>query len=61
MEEISVKLIFLGDSNVGKTNIINTYLGTNQSTQTTIAPDFHSKIITLENKEVKLQMWDTAG
>lgn len=54
MEEISVKLIFLGDSNVGKTNIINTYLGVNQSTQTTIAPDFHSKIITLENKEVKL-------
>ena len=43
--EISLKIIFLGDSNVGKTNIINTFLNLPSTEQPTIAPDFHSKIL----------------
>uniref|UniRef100_A0A7N2LG94 Uncharacterized protein n=1 Tax=Quercus lobata TaxID=97700 RepID=A0A7N2LG94_QUELO len=56
------KLVFLGDKSVGKTSIItrfmydkfdNTYLAT-------IGIDFLSKTMYLEDRTVRLQLWDTA-
>ena len=57
------KVIFIGESAVGKTNIIskfryNTY---EESYLTTIGLDFHIKTLNIRGKHIKLQIWDTAG
>jgi Ras-related protein Rab-11B len=60
-----LKLIMVGDSGVGKTNIISAF--TNSSFEynlihvPTVGVDFNSKIIQVQNKKIKLQVWDTAG
>ena len=57
------KIVLIGDSGVGKTNILSRYL-TNQfsaSTQPTVGVEFGSKIIKKGEKLIKLQIWDTAG
>ena len=57
------KLVFLGDQFVGKTSIINRFLNNSYDTvyQATIGIDFLSKIYSVDNKSIKLQLWDTAG
>ena len=61
-EEITI--VFVGDSNVGKTSLIERFLN-NTFTDTklcTIDVDFHTKIQSLRNGDlVKLKIWDTAG
>ena len=57
------KVIFIGESAVGKTNIIskfryNTY---EESYLTTIGLDFHVKTLNIRGKQIKLNIWDTAG
>ena len=61
----SIKFILIGDSGVGKTCIINQY--TNQEfkeehiTTITAGGDKQFKEIKVGNKQVKLEIWDTAG
>ena len=57
------KILLLGDSGVGKTNIISRFRdGTfNLSQKATIGIDFATKQITVGGKCIKLQLWDTAG
>lgn len=52
--EEQFKIIFLGDSSVGKTNIIYKYLDIQKETGCTISPEFYSKMIDFEGKEFKL-------
>ena len=57
------KVVFIGESAVGKTNIIskfryNTY---EESYLTTIGLDFHMKTLNIRGKQIKLNIWDTAG
>ena len=61
--DIKLKIMVLGDSMVGKTSIINRYVngGFGERYLCTIGIDFKEKIITKNNREVKLQIWDTAG
>ena len=55
-----LKLIILGDENVGKTTIISKY--TNFDYSNSINFQFYSKIIkNLENKDIKVNIWDTKG
>jgi Ras-related protein Rab-1A len=61
--DFTIKLLMIGDSNVGKTCILTKYV-TNKYTDdfiTTIGIDFHIKRIAVNDKIVKLQLWDTAG
>ena len=61
--EISFKLIFIGDSNVGKTTLINKYIdGTfSEEIPPTIGLENKVKTININGLTAKLQIWDTAG
>jgi small GTP-binding protein len=66
-EEIDVrdifKIVFLGDSGVGKTNIMCRFTTDtfNINSKPTIGVDFGIKTIALGGHIIKLQLWDTAG
>ncbi len=57
------KIIFTGDSGVGKTSIINVLMGQKFSFEyeASIGVDFFSKTIKYKGKIIKLQIWDSAG
>ena len=58
-----VKVVFLGDSGVGKTNIMNRFSSNvfNLNSKPTIGVDFSVKTIKIDGQTVRLQLWDTAG
>ena len=57
------KLILIGDTSVGKTSLLNRF--TERSFHTfynpTIGIDFRVKSLKINNKLIKLQIWDTSG
>lgn len=58
-----IKIILVGDSGVGKTNLLSQF-SRNQftvDTKTTIGVEFATKTIRIDDKVVKAQVWDTAG
>ncbi|SPQ96301.1 Ras family [Plasmodiophora brassicae] len=57
------KLLLVGDSGVGKTNILLSFTGHSFETdiKSTIGVDLKLKILKLRNKTIKLTLWDTAG
>ena len=57
------KLLIIGESGVGKTCLLLRFTDDSFTANhlTTIGIDFKIKIISLENKLIKLQIWDTAG
>lgn len=57
------KLVFLGDQNVGKTTLISqfVYKQIDKHYEPTIGIDFLTKKVDVDDREVKLQLWDTAG
>ena len=62
-KEYQVKLILLGDANVGKSSIICRYIHSsyNNAISSTIGASFYSKIMTKNNKIYRFEIWDTAG
>ena len=58
-----LKFILIGDSSVGKTNIISKYKEDkfDIKTQPSIGVQFVAKNVVLENTTFRLQIWDTAG
>ena len=61
--DFKVKIMFKGNSSVGKTSIIKRYSKNIFSTSyiSTLGIDFESKNINIDNKTINLQIWDTAG
>lgn len=61
--DMSINLMTIGDSGVGKSNIIARFTDNKFSTShlTTLGIDFKSKTLEHEGKIVKLKIWDTAG
>lgn len=59
----TIKIILVGDSGTGKTNLITVSAGFpfNSNTLTTTSCSYLQKIIKKNNKEYKLNLWDTIG
>ena len=62
-EKFKLKLIILGDSGVGKTNIINRYVKDSfiTNSKATVGVEFFVKTYRVNNDIIKLEIWDTAG
>ena len=61
--DILYKIVIIGDSGVGKSNILSRYVRDEFSmdTKATVGVEFGSKIISINNQQIKIQIWDTAG
>jgi Ras-related protein Rab-11A len=61
--EFLFKLILIGDSSVGKSNILLQYLKGkfDANSKATVGVEFGTKNIEINNKKIKIQIWDTAG
>ena len=57
------KIVLIGDTSVGKTNILTKYLSDefDPESKATVGVEFGTKNFKLENNIVKVQIWDTAG
>jgi Ras-related protein Rab-2A len=58
-----LKYIIVGDSGVGKSNILTSYIHKKfkKDHEVTIGVEFGSKNIKIKDKMYKIQIWDTAG
>lgn len=58
-----VKVVIIGDTAVGKTNILLRYVNEEYKMThiTTIGVDFKIKTISIDGVKIKMQIWDTAG
>ena len=57
------KIVLIGDTSVGKTNILSKYLTDefDAKSKATVGVEFGVKNFKIENNIVKVQIWDTAG
>ena len=62
-EDEGIKITLLGNPGVGKTCIISRYVENTfvENNESTIGANFSEKTIKRGNKEVTLNIWDTAG
>ncbi|RAL54394.1 unnamed protein product [Cuscuta campestris] len=62
-EEYLFKVVIIGDSAVGKSNLLSRYARDefNMHSKATIGVEFQTQTIEIDGKEVKAQIWDTAG
>ena len=66
-EILNIKLLTLGESYVGKTTLILNYMNPNIKTTNlerlypTIGVDYHKKSVTIDNRNINVETWDTAG
>ncbi|ODV87597.1 hypothetical protein CANARDRAFT_21543 [[Candida] arabinofermentans NRRL YB-2248] len=61
--EYLFKIVLIGDSSVGKTNLLSRFTRDEFSAETraTIGVEFATRTIDIDGKRVKSQIWDTAG
>ena len=61
--EMMFKVVLVGDSFVGKTNIMSKYLKNefHEDSKATVGVEFGSKQFNVEGHSIKAQIWDTAG
>lgn len=59
----NIRLILVGDASTGKSSIMQTYSDGifPEDYQATIGIEYCSKIIKINKKEIKLNVWDTSG
>ena len=61
--EMMFKVVLVGDSFVGKTNIMSKYLKNefHEDSKATVGVEFGSKQFNIEGHSIEAQIWDTAG
>lgn len=61
--QLKYKIVFLGDQGVGKTSLILRFTQNSFDVKymATIGIDFLTKTVYVDDKMVRLQLWDTAG
>ena len=61
--EITAKVLIIGEAKVGKTSILTRFTEGNfsEAVMPTLGIDYRMKRVEVGNKEIKLQIWDTAG
>lgn len=60
----TVKVAIVGDYAVGKSCLLQSYIHNNvdmTNVKTTLGVDFYSKTLHVNNRNVRLRIWDTAG
>ena len=58
----SIKVIFLGDSYVGKSSLINRLINNKfVELSSTLSIEYHTYIISINDYKIRMQLWDTAG
>ncbi|WZY74159.1 hypothetical protein YC2023_006399 [Brassica napus] len=62
-EEYLFKIVLIGDSAVGKSNLLSRFSRDEFDTNSkaTIGVEFQTQLVEIEGKEVKAQIWDTAA
>ncbi|KAJ9697487.1 hypothetical protein PVL29_009348 [Vitis rotundifolia] len=62
-EEYLFKIVIIGDSAVGKSNLLSRYARNefDLHSKATIGVEFQTQCVDIDGKEVKAQIWDTAG
>ncbi|XP_078394096.1 ras-related protein Rab-7a-like, partial [Cetorhinus maximus] len=62
-KQIQLKVVLLGNSGVGKSALMNLYVNRRYSNfyKATIGADFLIRDVTLDGKNITVQVWDTAG
>ena len=60
---VCLKIMILGDSGVGKTNLLLKYMDEfiNENYIATLGIDYKTKNVVYNDTNVSLQIWDTAG
>ena len=60
---LTFKIIMLGNSSVGKTSIVNRFIGDRflNDYKATIGPDYQFKLLQMQGNEVRLEIWDLVG
>ena len=60
---LTIKTVLIGDSGVGKTSIIKQFSNDEFDPEcvSSIGGQYNSKKMTINDKEIKLDLWDTAG
>mgnify|MGYP000432165125 CR=1 FL=1 len=61
--QLSLKLIFLGNQNVGKSSILSRFVQDKfeENYNATIGLDYHSKQLIVDKQNIRLVLYDTAG
>ena len=61
--DTAIKIVLIGDSGVGKTNLLHRYTDQTflKNTKSTLGVDFISLEQEIDDAKVKIQFWDTAG
>ncbi|WVZ04824.1 hypothetical protein V8G54_018170 [Vigna mungo] len=62
-EEYLFKVVLIGDSAVGKSNLLSRFARNefDSNSKATIGVEFQTQVVEIDGKEVKAQIWDTAG
>ncbi|XP_027092706.1 ras-related protein RABA5b [Coffea eugenioides] len=62
-EEYLFKIVVIGDSAVGKSNLLSRFARDefDHNSKATIGVEFQTQVVEVDGKEIKAQVWDTAG